>query len=95
MFGLFKKKKQEKPAAATLLQNSGSDRMLDCSNMNCPMPIVKISGEIKTMVTGQSLTVVATDPAFKADLEAWIKKTGNQLVSFKDGSIKEAIIQKS
>lgn len=70
-------------------------RQLDCANLNCPMPIVKISGEIRTMNTGDTLQITATDPAFKADLEAWVRKTGNELVSFKDGSLKVAVIRKN
>ena len=68
--------------------------VLDCRNQNCPMPIVNISRKFKDMEVGQNLQVSATDPAFRADLEAWIRKTGNELVSFHDGADKVAMIKK-
>lgn len=100
MFGwLFGKKKKVEAgaaqAAAASAAASDANRVLDCANLNCPMPIVKISGEFRTMNTGETLQVSATDPAFKADLEAWVRKTGNELVSFKDGSLKVAVVRKN
>lgn len=65
---------------------------LDCKNLNCPMPIVKISKAFKTLAVGDSLEVTATDPAFRADVEAWVRKTGQRLESFNDGKEKTALI---
>lgn len=72
-----------------------ADHSLDCKSLNCPMPIVNISKQMKLLTVGQTLEVTATDPAFKADLEAWVRKTGNELVSFVDDTIKVAIIKKT
>jgi TusA-related sulfurtransferase len=71
-----------------------AEHVLDCRNLNCPMPIVKVSKSIKTMNIGDTLEISATDPAFKADIEAWIRKTGNELVKFTDGQTKIALIKK-
>ncbi|MCS7072945.1 MAG: sulfurtransferase TusA family protein [Bacteroidia bacterium] len=68
--------------------------VLNCQNMNCPMPIVKISVKFKELQVGDILEVTATDPAFKPDLEAWIRKTGHELIQFDDQKIKKAIIRK-
>jgi len=68
--------------------------ILDCKNLNCPMPIVKIAQTFKKMETDELLEVHATDPAFRADVEAWARKTGNELVSFVDEEVKKAIIKK-
>ena len=57
-------------------------RSLDCKGLNCPMPIIKIAKAIKTMESGQTLEVFATDPAFDADVHAWAKKTRNPIVEF-------------
>ncbi|GAB4342640.1 MAG: hypothetical protein OHK0038_22590 [Flammeovirgaceae bacterium] len=46
------------------------------------------------MNIGDTLEVSATDPAFKADIEAWVRKTGNELVKFTDGQTKVALIKK-
>ena len=72
-----------------------TETILDCKGLQCPMPIVKISRMIKTLNSGDTLIVEATDPAFKPDLEAWSKKTGNSLLEFIDGDVRKAIIQKS
>ena len=72
-----------------------ADIILDCRNLNCPMPIVKIAKAIKTMDIDQTLEVTATDPAFKADVEAWIRKTGNEMVTSEDGAEKKALLKKT
>jgi len=45
------------------------------------MPIVRISQAVKTMACGDRLQVKASDPAFKADLEAWVSCLGHRLVA--------------
>ncbi|NME70966.1 sulfurtransferase TusA family protein [Flammeovirga aprica] len=69
---------------------------LDCKNLNCPMPIVKIAKTIRTMEINEQLKVTATDPAFKADVEAWIRKTGHLLISYtEEGKNRVALIEKT
>jgi len=57
---------------------------LDCKGLNCPMPIVKISRAMKELQPGSTLTVTASDPSFKADIEAWVSKRNQRLMSFSD-----------
>lgn len=59
-----------------------ADQELDCKAISCPMPIVRIAKAVKSMTPGQTLEVQATDPSFQADIEAWARRTGNELVSF-------------
>jgi len=60
------------------------------------MPIVKISKAMKVLAAGQTLEVLATDPAFKADVEAWVRKTGNVLQNLEGGgNLFKAVLQKS
>jgi len=69
---------------------------LDCRGMRCPMPIVKLSMAIKSLDAEAELTVTADDPAFRPDLEAWVRKTGNDLVSFEVvDEIAYAVIRKA
>jgi tRNA 2-thiouridine synthesizing protein A len=71
-----------------------ADKFLDCKGMMCPMPIVNISKAIKDMKSGQTLEVHATDTPFKFDLEAWCKRTNNELVSFvQEGNISKATVK--
>lgn len=67
---------------------------LDCKSLRCPMPIVKISQAVKRMARGERLRVEANDPAFQADLEAWVRRLGHRLVEFHDGPVQQAVIEK-
>lgn len=72
-----------------------ADLDLDCKGLNCPMPIVKISRAMKGMAVGQKLAVQASDPSFKADVEAWAKKLGHTLVSFEEqNGVQHALLEK-
>jgi TusA-related sulfurtransferase len=58
------------------------------------MPIVRISQTIKKMEAEQTLEVTADDPAFGADVDAWVNKMGHELVALDDGAIQRAVIRK-
>jgi len=53
-----------------------ADVQLDCQGLHCPMPMVRLSQTMKTMHAGQTLEVTAHDPAFSADVRAWVTKWG-------------------
>ncbi len=98
MFNWLKKlfgSKSETIEVSKSQSTTHQDNLLDCRNMNCPMPIIKISQKLKSMSIGETVTVTATDPAFQLDVEAWVRKTENELVSFEDsGYEKIAVIKK-
>ncbi len=71
-----------------------ADQIIDCSGLACPMPIVKTNKGIKAVEIGQSIEVIATDPAFEADIKAWANKTGNTLVEIKKAGDKTSAILK-
>ena len=54
------------------------------------MPVVKTSKEIKGISVGGILEVLATDPGSMADITAWAKSTGNELLQAakSDGTFK-------
>ena len=61
---------------------------LDAKGLKCPMPVVKTSKEIKAIDVGGVLEVLATDPGSMADITAWAKSTGNELLEAKkDGDV--------
>jgi tRNA 2-thiouridine synthesizing protein A len=72
-----------------------ADAQLDCQGLNCPMPIVRISQAMKKIESSQTLEVTANDPAFGADVKAWVKKMGHKLLELEEGNIQRAVIQKS
>ncbi len=63
------------------------DKVLDCSGMLCPIPVVKTAKAIKQIEVGQILQMVATDPGAPPDMEAWSRQTGHDLLESteKDG----------
>lgn len=71
-----------------------TNQTVDCKGMNCPMPIVTITKAIRKLESGDTLDVEATDRAFKPDLEAWARKTGNEILSFLEGEVLKAQIKK-
>lgn len=65
---------------------------LDCTGLNCPLPILRLSKAVKTMKTGERLEMIATDPGSVKDVQAWSKQTGNTLVESRQDSEKYKFI---
>jgi tRNA 2-thiouridine synthesizing protein A len=57
-----------------------TDKLLDCTGLLCPIPVVKASKAIKEIEVGQILEMIATDPGAPPDMEAWCRQTGHQLL---------------
>ena len=53
---------------------------LDLKGLLCPIPVVKVSQAIKGVSIGGLIEAFATDPGIMADIPAWCKTTGNELV---------------
>ena len=71
-------------------------KTLDARGLKCPMPVAKTSKEIKTLEIGEVLEVLATDPASMADIQAWSKSTGNELLaSQKDDGVFKFYIRRT
>jgi tRNA 2-thiouridine synthesizing protein A len=72
------------------------DQTLDARGLACPMPIVKTAQLMKTLTSGQTLEVIATDPGSVKDFAAWSRTTGNPLLeSSADGATFRFVLQKS
>ena len=54
---------------------------LDFKGLLCPMPVVKLAQAIKQIQVGETVEAVATDPGVMADIPAWARSSGNELVS--------------
>lgn len=57
-----------------------ADKVLDCSGLLCPLPVVKTAKAIKEIGIGQVLQMIATDPGAPPDMEAWSRQTGHTLL---------------
>ena len=71
------------------------DVTVDARGLNCPMPIVKTAQAVKTMASGQTVEVLATDAGSVKDFAAWSKSTGNELVEQSvDGGVYRFVMRK-
>ncbi len=57
-----------------------TDKQIDTSGLNCPLPILKAKKALTELQSGQTLKVIATDPGSWRDFEAFARQTGNELV---------------
>lgn len=55
-------------------------RLVNCTGLQCPGPIMKVNKEIQNIKDNEVLKVVATDMGFARDIESWCDKTGNTLL---------------
>ena len=69
-------------------ENLTPDLTLDLKGLLCPMPVVKLAKAIKDVEVGGLIEATATDPGVMADIPAWAKSTGNELVKMdRDGKL--------
>jgi len=70
-------------------------KILDCVGLFCPEPLFQTRQSIDTLKTGETLEVIADDPAAEEDLKRLCKRTGNTLLLLeKTGDILRFIIKK-
>jgi tRNA 2-thiouridine synthesizing protein A len=50
-----------------------ADAELDCRGMLCPLPVIRLADTIADVPVGQTLAVVADDPAARPDVAAWCR----------------------
>ncbi len=71
------------------------DITMDLKGVKCPLPVIKVSQQIKKMQVGQVLVAETTDPGAHADFPAWAKTSGNQIVTTeREGDISKFFIKK-
>jgi len=71
------------------------DRTYDASGLLCPLPVLRANRMLRELAPGQTLKVLATDPAAEADFPAYCRQTGHTLVqSARDGDTLVFLIRK-
>ena len=58
-----------------------ANQELNAEGLNCPLPILKAKKALKSMDSGDVLSVRSTDPGSVADFAAFCGQTGNELMS--------------
>ncbi|MHA1150304.1 MAG: sulfurtransferase TusA family protein [Promethearchaeota archaeon] len=59
------------------------DEELDTRGLFCPEPLLELREFSETIEIGHCFKVLADDPAADADFRKWAKKTGTEIVDFK------------
>jgi TusA-related sulfurtransferase len=71
------------------------DRTLDCQGLYCPEPVFKTRMELDEMKVGETLEVLADDPAAGPDIESLAKHLGQRVLSTtREGSMVRILIKK-
>ncbi len=58
-----------------------ANQVLDLKGLLCPLPVVKLQLAIKKLNAGAIVEGIATDPGVMADIPAWARTSGNELLS--------------
>jgi len=70
-------------------------KTLDAKGLYCPGPVLETAKAMKQINIGEVLEVLATDPAAKPDIEAWARRTGNQILDIKqEGGITRILVKR-
>jgi len=70
-----------------------AEKYINARGLQCPGPVVELFKVAKVSDSGDLITIEVTDNGFKKDIDAWCRKTGNELLSLteEDGAIKATI----
>jgi len=72
------------------------DVTLDVRGFFCPVPVVKLAEAIEKYPTGTTLEILATDPGTLADIPAWARTTGNEMLKTeREGNVIKLYIKKT
>ena len=83
-------------AEEKMAQVAATQRMLDCTGLQCPGPILRLRQEMESVPSGGEIAVKASDPGFAADIRAWCAKHGHEVRSLDaSGTVIQAVIRKS
>jgi tRNA 2-thiouridine synthesizing protein A len=60
-----------------------ADQELDARGLTCPLPVMRAAKQMLAMKAGQTLRVLASDPATVIDFDAYARGSGNTLLESK------------
>ncbi len=68
---------------------------IDARGLSCPLPIVKTAQAMKTLPSGATVELLATDHGSIKDVTAWCRATGNALLEqTSDGAVYRFVIRR-
>ncbi len=60
---------------------SGTDHAIDAMGLECPEPLMIVRNRVREMSSGETVSVVATDPSTVRDLANFCRFMGHELVT--------------
>ena len=57
------------------------DLELDVRGEACPYPLIRTKQQVDRLQKGEVLKVVASDPVAPQNIDAWAKKSGNEVLT--------------
>ena len=57
------------------------DHELDCMGLLCPLPVLKARKRLKSLKSGETLKLIASDPASVIDVPHFCNEQGHELLS--------------
>ena len=71
------------------------DRRLDCLGLYCPEPVFRVRMELDEMDIGETVEVIADDPAAESDIQSLVKNLEQEILSSsKEGNTIRILIKK-
>jgi tRNA 2-thiouridine synthesizing protein A len=68
---------------------------INARGLQCPGPIMRLFTQMKTAAPGDTVRIEVTDIGFNKDIEAWCRKTKNELLSLEEaGGVITAHVRK-
>ena len=72
-----------------------ANKELDCLGLYCPEPVFRTRLAIDEMEIGETLEVLADDPAAESDIQSLVKHLGQEIISStKEGDTVRILIKK-
>ena len=79
--GLTKSNKVDETTGMTKGISKDTNKVVDVSGLQCPGPLLETYKAVQDLSEGEGVKVIATDPGFAADVQAWARTNGHDLVS--------------
>lgn len=57
------------------------ERTIDARDLACPLPVLKVRKALLALAPGQIVRLLATDPAARRDVPAFVEEQGHELVA--------------
>ncbi|MBX5326535.1 MAG: sulfurtransferase TusA family protein [Candidatus Bathyarchaeia archaeon] len=71
------------------------DRTVDCLGLYCPEPVFRTRMELDNMKIGETLEILADDPAAETDIRSLVKRLEQEIISInKEGNTLRILIKK-